>query len=342
MKSMKPFALFVAALLVCCGAATDTRAADTTAGAATKGEETNSVDPLRAYLQLQEQIHANELAIDRSQKQAEQAAERTAQALEERLRGIEQALNAQRTKELEVMQNANRVMVIVAGAFAGVGLLAMVVMAYFQWRTVNRLAEISTALPAARGLGAGTPLPALGPGEGPMVTVGPAEQSSQRLLGALEQLEKRLEQIEHAERPSLSNGNGSSNELSLGMAAPNGHGAANGEGGSEEQERLKVLIGKGQSLLNLDNAEGALGCFQEVLAVAPQHTDALLKKGAALEKLRKFDEAIACYDQALAIDGSLAIAHLHKGGLLNRMERFDEALQCYERALRTQEKQVAV
>ena len=98
------------------------------------------------------------------------------------------------------MQSSNKVMLIVAGLFAALGLLAMVFMAYFQWRTINRLAEISAALPVAHALGAGPPVAALGAGDAHLVTVGPPEQSSQRLLGALERLEKRIDQL-GAHRP---------------------------------------------------------------------------------------------------------------------------------------------
>jgi tetratricopeptide (TPR) repeat protein len=121
---------------------------------------------------------------------------------------------------------------------------------------------------------------------------------------------------------------------------PNGEAvaAATGEpGATPDAARITMLLGKGQSLLNLDQAEEALGCFDQVLALDPSHPEALVKKGAALERLRKLEEAIACYDRAIAANGSLTVAYLYKGGLFNRMERFSEALECYEQALRTQE-----
>ena len=84
-------------------------------------------------------------------------------------------------------------------------------------------------------------------------------------------------------------------------------------------------------------AAEALGCFEQALALEPNHAEALVRKGVALERLQKPDEAIACYDQAIAADASLTVAYLYKGGLFNRLERFNEALACYEQALRTQE-----
>ena len=300
--------------------------------------ETNAQDMLNSFLHLQEQLRATELALERSQKDAEQAAERASRALDERLRAIEESLTVQRAKELEAMQNANRamenanrVMLIVAGAFAAVGFLALVVMAYFQWRTVSRLAEIA-GLPALAGLGSASPLPQLGQGETHVVTVGPAEQSSARLLEALNQLQKRIEQLKDITPLPAKVGNVNGAES---VAA--GADAALGGEPISGAALTKLLLGKGESMLNLDNAEGALAAFDEILAFDSNHTEALLKKGMALERLRKFDDALACYDRAIAADASLTIGYLYKGGLYNRMERHTEALECYEKALHNQE-----
>lgn len=221
------------------------------------------------------------------------------------------------------MQSSNRVMLIVAGTFAALGFLAMLLMAYFQWRTVSRLAEITAALPAARvALPAPAPLAALGPGDSPMVTVSSVEPLNGRLLGAIDRLEKRIQDLEsqpHAGREPAAH-------LENGEARPNG-----------DEGSVALLLGKGQSLLNLDKPEESLVCFEAVLKAAPDHAEALVKKGAALERLRRTEEAIACYDRAITIDRNLTMAYLYKGGLFNRLERYGEALECYEQALRTQE-----
>jgi tetratricopeptide (TPR) repeat protein len=310
------------------------------ASTAGRGDETNSQETLRSYLQLQEQIHATQLAVERSRTQAEAAATETAKTFAARLQGIETALASQRAQELEAMQSSNKVMLIVAGLFAGLGLLAMLFMAYFQWRTINRLAEISAALPLAHALGSGPVVGALGAGDPHLVTIGPPEQSNQRLLGALERLEKRIHELEHTAHEPLNEGASLDQQLKTPPPPPNGEPAAAAPEEAPvatDAARITVLLGKGQSLLNLDQAEEALGCFDQILALDPSHPEALVKKGAALERLRKLDEAIACYDRAIAADGSLTVAYLYKGGLFNRMERFSEALECYEQALHTQE-----
>jgi tetratricopeptide (TPR) repeat protein len=98
--------------------------------------------------------------------------------------------------------------------------------------------------------------------------------------------------------------------------------------------QMELLLGKGQVLLDLDRAEEALACFDEVLKLEPGHAEALVRKGQALEQARKPDEAIVCYDRAIAADHTFTMAYLHKGGLCNRLERHAEALQCYEEALK--------
>src|SRR5262249_7621710 len=137
-------------------------------------EDTNSQEMLRVYLQLQEQLHATQLAIEENRKEAKEVAVQNAEILANRLHGIEAALAAQRARELEAMQSSNRVMLIVAGTFATFGFVVMLVIAYFQWRTVHGLAEMSTTVPGPRGLPAG---------EGPLVSIGPAEHGNLKLLG---------------------------------------------------------------------------------------------------------------------------------------------------------------
>jgi tetratricopeptide (TPR) repeat protein len=284
------------------------------------------------------------LAIEQNRKEAKDAAAQNAEVLAERLQAIERALSSQRAQELDAMQSSNRVLLTVAGTLAAVGFFAMALMAYFQWRTVHGLAEVSAAMTATRSLGGGSAMAAIGTSDAQLLTVGPAAQSNLRLLGAMEQLEKRIHQLEHSnpaslEDPSVHERTQISENGEPG-GAPNGTPPASGAEAAEtvEASRVDLLLGKGQSMLNLDNAEAALACFDEALALHPNNTEGLVKKGTALERLQRLDEAIDCYDRAIAADGSMTIAYLHKGGLFNRLERFNEALECYEQALRTQEK----
>jgi tetratricopeptide (TPR) repeat protein len=301
---------------------------------------TNSQEVLRGFLLLQEQLHATQLAIEQNRTQAEAAAEQNVKTLGARLADIEQGLAAQRAQELETMQHSNRMMLLVAGVFAVFGFLAMLFMSYFQWRTINRLAGIASALPMAHALGAGSPVAALGMGEAQLASLGGPEQSSLRLLGALERLEKRIHELELSAHPPLPPGAPQHQETQ--DAPPSTIGDAPESTAATAADIPKAadiptLLARGQSLLNVGQVDEAVECFDQILALDANHPEALVKKGAALERLHKLDEAIACYDRAIAADGSLTVAYLHKGGLFNRMERFNEALECYEQALRTQE-----
>jgi tetratricopeptide (TPR) repeat protein len=294
---------------------------------------------LRTYLQLQEQIHATQLAVERNRKESEEAAAENSAALNNRLQSLEQTLAATRARELDVVQSANRSMLYVAGSFAAMGFVAMLLVAYFQWRTVSRLAEISAALPMP--LDRRRPLPALGSGE-PEPPAAPAlAQTNSSLMDSIERLEKRLRELEHTPAslpaPAIADGNGGHE-----TASTNGiHLEPPVTAAPREPSGIDALLNRGQSLLNMDKAEEALACFDEALVLEPNHPEALVKRGTALERLRKLTEAIECYDRAIEADGSMTIAYLYKGGLFNRMERFSEALECYEKALRTQEKRAA-
>jgi len=313
-----------------------------------KSEETNAQETLRNYVQLQEQVHAAQLAIEQTRKENAEAAARNAEVLVQRLQAIEGALSTQRARELEAMQSSNRVMLIVAGTFAFVGVAAMLLMAFFQWRTVHGLAAISAGLPSVRLLGPGSPVGALATGDMPLRLDGHVEQANSRLIGALEQLEKRIYHLENTSRPALSEqstekpGNSPAHGNGNGRTAePLSSSASDGKSIPSGQEHLKQLLASGQALLDEDKPERALASFEQALVLSPRHGEALVKKGTALERLQRLDEALACYDEAIAADSSFTIAYLHKGGLFNRLERFGEALQCYEEALRTQERREA-
>jgi tetratricopeptide (TPR) repeat protein len=291
-----------------------------------------SAEALRSYLQLQEQIHATQQALERNRQEAETLAARNAEVVTTRLHLLEQAVSAQRARELEAMQSTNRLLLIMAGSFAGVGFIAMVLTAYLQWRAVNRLAEFTASL-----AGAGrTALPAAGGPDLRLAGSRTTEQANERLFGALNRLEERIHELEHHAQITLPDAAASGGPIGDPAASQTPGSDANGQEAS--QSHLALLLAKGQSLLSLDKASEALACYDEILASEPNHREALVKKGMALEQMRRIDEALGCYDRAIAADASLTIAYLQKGGLYNRLERYDEALQCYEQALRTQEK----
>ncbi|MEY4385720.1 MAG: hypothetical protein RLY20_1003 [Verrucomicrobiota bacterium] len=294
----------------------------------------SEVDQLRAAnIRLQAQLHEAELAIERNRAEAQESARQQAAAITEKLTAIQAALDAERkrqqddlgkqrddlNKQRDALQKSNRTILWVSCAFGVFGLAAMVYTALFQWRTSNKLAEVS-----ARAL-----LPA--PVDSSVVVDGQVgmqskvvELSNQRLMAVIERLERRVIELEHTSGDPMAGG---VIEVDRALPAPEP---------DTPDARVASLLSKGQSLLNADKAEEALICYDEILAVEANHPEALVKKGAALERLKKDEEALTCYDRAIAADGTLTIAYLYKGGVYNRLERYNEALECYEQALRVQ------
>jgi len=318
-------------------------------------DKTNVESGLLEPPSVQEQQDAMQQAIEQTRREAEAAVKRNADALAARLDLIEQALAQQHKHELEALQNSNRTTLIVAGILAGTGFVGMLCLAFFLMRATNRLTEMTMAIvPLSHSFGAGPK--ALTLGDARLAGANPAERSGARLFGAIEQLEKRLQELEHttqaAPPPSAvpRSGGMTAGETEHSMRAGRAQPAAQHSDqptaqylavDAEHTSRAALLLAKGQTLLNLDQPAAALACCDEVIALEPRNAEAYIKKGAALEKLRREDEAVECYDRAIAADSSLTTAYLHKGGVFNRLERYQEALACYEQALKTEQKTLA-
>jgi tetratricopeptide (TPR) repeat protein len=308
---------------------------------------------------FQEQQDFVQQAIEQTRREAEAAVKRNADTLAARLDLIEQAVAQQHKRELEGMQNSNRTTLIVAGILAGTGFMGMLCLAFFLMRATNRLTEMTMAIvPLSHPFGPGpSPSPVmLGDAHAHPAPANPAERSGARLLGAIEQLEKRLHELEHTTQTAplasaaIQSAGLSTAETEHSAQDTRAQTSARNSGPSaaqysavdaEQASRVVLLLAKGQTLLNLDQPAKALACCDEVISIEPHNAEAYIKKGAALEKLQREDEAVECYDRAIAADGSLTTAYLHKGGVFNRLERYQEALACYEQALKTEQKTLA-
>jgi tetratricopeptide (TPR) repeat protein len=247
---------------------------------------------------------------------------------------LEPALARMQQRQTEALQSANRTVLIVAGIFAAVGFLAIVLITLILVRALGRFSEVAVANgPSRRELLAPASSPkALEAPADAQTTDGAVAQTSARFQGALEQLQRRIRELEHGLQSTSEN-------RVLAMPAQ----GASSQGGTDAQtepavviSRTVVLLGKGQSLLNLGEAKDALKCFEQALELEPNNTDLLVKKGLALEQLENWDAALASYNRALALDPGLTVAYLYKGGVCNRLQRYQEALQSYERALHTE------
>ena len=289
-------------------------------------------DSLNAYVRIQEQLYATQLAIESNRQEAATEAKRNTEEMAARIQLLERTIAAQRAGEVEATQKEQRltlILAVLAGAFGVVGLAAILLMAFLQWRAVTRLVELPSIHPSATALGSGHSLPMLRAGEEPGVPGRAVVQlSNTRLLNVVESLEKRIFELEKTSQVPL--------EEFTSPVTHEQNGATTAL--SDRDECIANLLAEGQLLLDKNDPEKALECFDQALALQPEHAETLLKRGGALEKLNRFDEAIACYDHAIEADNSMTIVYLHKGGLFNRLSRYEEALQCYEYALHAHQK----
>lgn len=293
---------------------------DAASGKAASSVVTNEAEAqmLRSYLLLQDQLRATQRAVEQAREQSQADGRRTEELLTARLNLIEQTLSAQRSQEIASLQQSTRTITIISFVVTGVGFFAVLFAGFVQLKAMSRLAEVSkelrTALPAL-GMGEIKSSALLGPGRETM------EVSNTNLIGAIERLQKRLEDMESATVGTQTVTHGQP-QLAAPVSTP----------------QVTTVLAKGQALLNLDKLEEALYQFDEAIKIDPKNTEAWIKRGTALERMQRIDEAITAYDQAIAADSSTATAYLFKAGVYNRQKKYAEALQCYEKALSAQQK----
>jgi tetratricopeptide (TPR) repeat protein len=283
----------------------------------TKDDAILSQQVINAYKSVQEQQEATMRAVQQAREEAAANARKQTEALEARLQRLEQTVNdtaaEQRDRDGSSRRESRRFTLIMFGISAGAAVLAVLVIVAML-RAVVRRPAVMPVQPM--------PVGGLTGGETGLAALNPAQESNARLRASLERLEQRLGELEtSAQLP----------------ASPTAEAATLSQQVEQISSRVALLLGKGEALLNLQQVDTALACYDEVIALDPTNAEAFVKKGAALEKLGQLDDAIVCYDKAIALDTSMTMAYLCKGGVFNRLERHAEAVQCYEQALRAQQ-----
>jgi len=306
----------------------------------------NTVDSAQVTREMIESLH----------KEIETQVARHTGAITSTLLQIEPALERIRQQQAESANSANRTILVAAGLFAVAGFLGLGFLTMASVRAMGRFTEVAVNVASRKQLpGPGETTPGAGDGGFKPVVSATLEQASSRFQGALEQLERRILELEHSAHPGPipAQPNGPTPNANGNAYPPvdaNGVGttrslldpgiAAAPPSPAKNSTRAGIQLGKGQALLNLDQAALALECFESALAEEPNNTDALLRKGMTLEKLEQWDRALECYERVIELDASLTVAYLYKGGVCNRLEKHNEALQSYERALQSERKRV--
>jgi len=290
--------------------------------------ETNAVFPPEVSAELTD-LRLKLGAIERSSKEVADKWDSVVQqntTLSNVLTGLQQTIVAQREKEVELNKQAQSFILKVISGAASAVFLVFLLSYWFQLRALTRVMELSNSLPAPRNgpalLEAGTP---------------PASS----LLSAIKVLENRIQQLEipgHSHPGS--NGHAESSNGVHGAqtaTAISGHllnlGAFESTSTPAAPSSVSLLLAKGQTLMDMDRLQDALGCFQEALLLESGNAEAYLKKGIALERLNRFEPALDAYDEALRLNPKRAIAHASKARVLAALHRYDEAISVYDSAL---------
>ena len=151
---------------------------------------TNNDTVMNGYLQIQEQLHATQMAIEDIRAAGAVDAKRNADAIAARLESLEQSVAAQRNADTESARRTQQLTLLLAGAFGLAGLGIMALMFYFQWRAFTRIAEISAQQNAALA-NAGAVHQLAAPGRAAVAT------SNSRLLDVVGQLERKIIELEN-------------------------------------------------------------------------------------------------------------------------------------------------
>jgi len=293
-----------------------------------------------SLLQIQEQLHTTQLAIEQNQQAAIDTAKMNSansELLSAQLQALEQTVTTQHNSDVDASHKTVQGIILSTGIFGLLCLGIMSWMVYLQSRAFTQLTRISSQQQAVIA-GTGAVQQFAAPGRAIV------ENSSAQLLDAVGQLKERINELEKGGRQLPNGSNGAK-----GVHLSNGSNGSNGANGSsrnsvaiESNEANAVAtvdsLAEGQKYLDENAPQKALELFDRFLVGHPDHAEALLKKADALQKIGRNDEALAHYNRVIEKDGTLAVAHLQKGGLLNRLRRYDEALNCYEQALQAQEK----
>ncbi len=294
------------------------------------------------------ELRLTQQAIEKLRREVELRAAQNSEALTTSLRLIEISMGRMHDRHMEDVQNSNRAVLTVAGVFAGVGIIGIIFIIFLLARALGRFSEIAVQIaPRAQLLGPGQSQNGglLGGGEGGVQRGGSAEESSTRFQGAIDQLQKRILELEQSLQPGPSAGGSATRPViaraqdgtnNIEPLMPEDTPETNVDNAAPPASRASVLLGKGQALMNLEAVEPAMQCFNEALELEPNNAEVLVKQGMAFEKLQDWERSLESYDRAIAADASMTVAYLYRGGVCNRLQRYREALESYEQALRTE------
>ena len=209
MTQLTALRVFLPAILVLalhCASPAALLSAEEDTAALRKSAEPPSAD-LRWATNIEAEISLTRQALDQLRRELDKSSARNAEAITSSLGLVESTMARMHERQMESVQNSNRIILIIAGVFAAVGLVCLVLISLILMRTIGKFSELAGAVPQ-RGqlLGPGQPVAALGSGEMTPSRTGAAEEVSSRFQGALDQLQKRILELEHSAQATGSHG----------------------------------------------------------------------------------------------------------------------------------------
>jgi len=90
---------------------------------------------------------------------------------------------------------------------------------------------------------------------------------------------------------------------------------------------------RGVALAEAGDSEGALACYDQALALDPDHAEAWSNRGNSLQLLGRTEAALESYDRAIALNPDYGAAYANRGFAYEKLDRMKLAIADYDRAI---------
>ena len=153
------------------------------------------------------ELRKTQESIEKLRRELEARSAQNSEALTASLRLIETSMGRMHDRHMEAVQSSNRAILTVAGVFAAVGIVGIIFILILLARALGRFSEIAIGItPRGQLPGAGQSTGLLGGGGNAGNRHGSAEEASGRFQGAIDQLQKRIIELEQSTQASATAG----------------------------------------------------------------------------------------------------------------------------------------
>lgn len=98
-----------------------------------------------------------------------------------------------------------------------------------------------------------------------------------------------------------------------------------------EEVSVEELFVKGNEFLANSNYKEAIDCFDRILEIEPENSEAWDKKGLSFLNLGDKETALGCYDRTVAYCPENGEAWLHRAEILYDLDRYEEAIESFDK-----------